>query len=123
MLMLTISNRKKPVSYTYIPPTNNHAAASAHTPVNLSIYNEAKRRSAIVEKYARECPYKEGDIVSTIKPSVGDVQVMRICREYIHMGKDEEWPTSDNPYLVTAQYVNAPHKIFNCTINYLQKKV
>ena len=120
MLMLTISNRKKPVSYTYVPPTNNHVAAS--NAVNLSIYNEAKRRSAIVQKLAEECTYTEGDIVATIKPSDGDIRVIRICRDYIHMGKDEDWPKSDNPFLVTAQYVK-DNKIFNCTINYLQKKV
>ena len=119
--MLTISNRKKPVSYTYVPPpSGNHVAAT--NAVNLSIYNEAKRRSAIVQKLAEECTYKEGDLVSTIKPSDSDARVLRICREYIHMGKDEEWPKSDNPFLVTAQYVNS-NTIFNCTINYLQKKV
>ena len=118
MLTLRLSDRKKPVSYTYIPPTT--AVIPPSSPVNMEIYMEAKRREGIVHTLVKNCPYKEGDDVISIKGE--SVQVIRICKEYIHMGKDEVWPPTDNPFLVTAKYADK-NTIFNCTINYLEKRV
>jgi hypothetical protein len=120
MIVLTISDRQKPSSYT--PPvvvTNN-----VHVPLigNQTLYNEIKRRDAVIKDLIKDFKYVVG---ATIEPKdeenlkkYGVCQILGICSEYIHLEKDFKWPKNDNPMIITASSDNG--EIFYATTNYFK---
>lgn len=95
-----------------------------------SIKHEALRREAIVKKLYRDCPYRIGDEVEYTKENEKKKNpndrliVLNIVSSYAQMGKEEKWPSSDNPLLVHAKLFKEDGSIdeFFCTTNYLKKK-
>jgi len=86
--------------------------------------DEYRRREKIVQELFQKCPYKAGDIVYPKKASeyefFGPVKVLNIVDEYWRMGKDEEWPKTDYPLIVSFVPVTGESKdVTNCTVNFL----
>jgi len=120
MIVLTITNRKKPVVYTTPAPVVNNTALPYVT--NLAIYNEAKRRNKIIKDLVREFKYKSGDVVECKNPADqtrwGQCTIISVLDDYQHMEKDHKWPANDNPMIVTAS--SNVGEIFYATTNYFQ---
>ena len=89
--------------------------------------SEYIRREDIVKELYNSAPYKTGDTAYPNKPKdfklYGACRIMGICSAYMHMDKDEEWPKTDNPLLVTFSPLSDPQKVMFCTVNYLTDKM
>jgi hypothetical protein len=90
-----------------------------------TMMNEAIRREKIVEKLAKECPYKEHDIVTPVDDEEvakygKNILVEKICKSYTEIGLSEKWPASDLPLIVMAWSQEKQTRFF-CTTNYLKK--
>ena len=125
MIVLTITNRKKPTVFTpALPaPVVNNTAMPYVT--NLAIYNEAKRRNAIIKELVKTFNYKVGDVVDCSNPQDqtkwGSCTILNVLDDYQHMEKDHKWPGNDNPMIVTAS--SAAGEIFFATTNYFKDGV
>ena len=91
---------------------------------NANLLTEMLRRDAIVRKLFKACEYSKGDTVTpTTKEDIAKygktIIVEHICSSYTELGAKNEWPKSDNPYIVGAF---APEKNvrFFCTSNFLE---
>lgn len=90
------------------------------------IMAESVRRENLVRKLYSECPYRPGD---TVVPSNSDlvkqygekIMVLSIVDTYAKFGKNEKWPQSDNPLLVTAKSYDKD-MTFICSTDFLMKK-
>jgi len=123
MIVLTITNRKKPTVFTpavVSPPTIQPQNLPYVT--NLAIYNEAKRRNNIIKQLVKEFKYKSGDVVECKNPADqtrwGNCTIISVLDDYQHMEKDHKWPANDNPMIVTAS--SNVGEIFYATTNYFQ---
>lgn len=121
MLRLQISNKKPVViapSYQY---TNK--PSTIYTADNNALFNEATRRDGIVKKLYQECPFFVGDSVRPKDPDrftkYGVGKITHICTKYTDLGKDYEWPQTDNPLIVTV--MSNDGEMYFCTTNYLCK--
>jgi len=65
MIVLTISDRKKPTVYQ--TPSTTHYQTPMPVSSNLEIFNEVQRKLRIVEKLFKEFPHKVGDVVDSLK--------------------------------------------------------
>jgi hypothetical protein len=126
MIVLTITNRKKPTVFTpavVSPPTIQPQNLPYVT--NLAIYNEAKRRNAIIKELVKTFNYKVGDVVDCSNPQDqtkwGSCTILSVLDDYQHMEKDHKWPGNDNPMIVTAS--SASGEIFFATTNYFKDGV
>jgi hypothetical protein len=120
MIVLTISDRQKPFNYT--PPVV--VANNPHVPVigNQTLYNEIKRRDAVIKDLIKDFKYVVG---ARVEPKDeedlkkwGVCNILSICSEYIYLEKDFKWPKNDNPMIVTASSDNG--EIFYATTNYFK---
>lgn len=95
-------------------------------PIVGDIMAESARREAIVRRLYSECPYRPGDTVvpRTVanRKEYGErIMVMSMVDTYAHFGKDEVWPSSDNPMIVCAKSYDKD-TIFFCSTDFLMKK-
>lgn len=113
---------KTPVYPTY---QNSPVSVSYPTPTGESLAYKFAERDRIVKELFRKCPYWVGHKVipeteAGQKKYGTDIVVTGVCSSYAHMGKDEAWPTNDNPMIVSA-YSNDKKMHFFCTIDFLKK--
>ena len=90
-----------------------------------SLQYEISRRESVVRELARTCPFKPGDTAKPISPAAQakwgtKILVQKICSSYAHLGKDEKWPSNDNPMIITA-WSHDKKTTFFCTTNFLEK--
>jgi hypothetical protein len=89
--------------------------------------SEFIRREQIVKDLFAGCPYASGDVLYPVKPQdfkkYGACRVLGICSSYMYMDKDEPWPKTDNPMIVTFQPLTNPNNTMFCTVNYLTDKI
>lgn len=118
------SRRKPPAKWSYTPQV--HVPPKRESTGNLTIIDEVKRRDAIVQELFRTCPYNVGDIVKPHSKEEeakygSNILVEFICNSYTQLGKNEKWPKSDSPMIVTA-FSQDKGERFYCTTGYLVKK-
>jgi len=119
MLKVVLKDRRPVVAHIpYTPPTTAWKAPPAVS--NIAVYNETRRRDNIIKALVAECKFTEGQVVlSAVKEE--EFLINKICGCYAHMGSDVDWPTNDNPMIVTITKVNDKSVSF-CTTNYLKAK-
>jgi len=90
------------------------------------IMAESARREAIVRRLYANCPYKPGDTVVPKTKAARDewgekLIVTAMVDSYAKFGKDEIWPSNDDPMIVHVKsYDKDTH--FICSTGYLMKK-
>ncbi len=115
------TKRKKtswPSSYShskYTPPAANDEVGA--------LFKQAKTRDARIKALVKNLSYVEGEYVSPLTQAGRDkwgeqVVVEKICDSYAKMGKDEEWPANNTPFLITA-WSDKENTRFFCTPGYL----
>jgi hypothetical protein len=102
------------------------AVPVAHTPPGakvVSMFTEAQRRDSIIKEHVKKFPFKEGDIVQPVEPTefekYGKLMISKIADSYGKLGKNEEWPSNDNPFIISV-YVEKTNSYLFCTTNYLK---
>lgn len=124
MLITTITNRKKPFVYQHPAPVVIPNTPQPYVS-NMAIYNEAKRRNAIIKDLVKNFKHKKGDklICSNVDDVArwGECTLISIVDDYQHMEKDHKWPPNDNPMIITAAAENG--EIFFATTNYFKEGV
>lgn len=123
MLKFTISNRKQPPTPVVWPPKYMGPPVTQTPAVNVELYREAQRRDKIVKELFKNLQYKAGDDVVPVKCANPDEElatIVGVCSCYAHMNKDNDWPATDNPLIVTARR-KKDNTIYFCTTNYLKK--
>ena len=119
------SNRPKPVS----APITIYTAPSSDLERLAKRFNctiaEYQRRDSIVRELFKQCKYSAGSrVVLTDKTipytETGDITVRHIVQTYAGMGNEEEWPPTNNPFLVTLSYSADSSKVIRCTTNYVE---
>ena len=117
MLVTKITNRKQPpVPVVYSPPV------STISPQPAALFNEIRRRENIIAALVKDFKHKVGDYLEPGNQQDfdkwGKCTVLVICDQYIHLGRDFEWPKNDNPMLITASSESG--EIFFATTNYFK---
>jgi len=121
MIKLVLKDRKPFVPITYTPPPSPWKAPAQPSVSNITVYNETRRRDNIIKKLVEDCGFVEGQVVlSAVKEE--EHVINKICKCYAHMGADVDWPTNDNPMIMTITKVKDKTISF-CTTNYLKAKV
>jgi len=115
---------------TYMPTIGNSPTTYPNGIIHLP-HAEFTRRSSILTKLARECPYKVGDVVRPRMDEVyekeGTFKVMFIIGDWLaYKGKEKdetkvEWPISDVPLIVQAKNINTGTNVV-ATTNYFTKE-
>ena len=118
-------------NYGYKPPqyTPRKTYPSDVTPISdltkkqSELRHEALRRDQIIRNLNKEIKYKEGDRVSLASDAAAakygkEIYVTKIVTSYAQMGKDEEWPASDCPMIVSC-YSKDKDTNFICTPHYI----
>lgn len=81
------------------------------------------RRQKIVREAAASAPYKAGDLVYPFTKSKfeehGQCRVIGICGSYADFG-DNEWPTSDFPFIVLARPLSGDQGSINATVGFFR---
>jgi hypothetical protein len=121
MIKLVLEDRRKPVVYTPPAPWKAPSPVVQPSVTNIAVYNEARRRDNIIKELLKEFKLVEGHIVLAVV-SNQEYVINKICRSYVHMGSDVDWPASDNPMIVTITSTKDQSVCF-CTTNYLKAKV
>ena len=122
MIVLRITERVKPIPVPapWVPPVS-HLPHSGSSFAN-ELYKEIKRKDDIIKALVKDFKHKVGDTVEPAKEEAlaewGKCKIMNICSEYIHLGKDFEWPKNDNPMIITAS--SEAGEIFYATTNYFK---
>lgn len=113
---------RKPYTYeahSYVAPVYQSSG------ITKNLFGEAMRRDRVIKKLLDEAGYKVGDIVEcsivSAREKYGDIKVEKMLDSYIKMGKDEKWPESDCPFLVTC-FSEKENIRFTCTVHYLRAK-
>ena len=87
---------------------------------------EYRRRDNIVVKAANECPFQTGDKGYPIDPKryekYGDCTVLYVTRTYKDIGVDDEWPASDNPFIIGFRPSVGKGDVILCTNHFLSKE-
>ena len=115
--------KEKPKSYSV--SSSSYATSVNIPPLHESMQFEITRRDNIVKDLARNCPFKPGDTATPVSPAAKEkwgkkILVQKICGSYAHLGKDEPWPKTDNPMIITAWSHEKKTALF-CTVDFLEK--
>lgn len=120
MIVLTISDRIKPVPFTPVVYNSPHLPAT--TP-NNEVYQEVLRKDKIIKELVAAFKHPVG---AEVEPKSaehflkwGKCKILGICSEYIHLEKDFKWPKGDNPMIVTA--CSEAGEIFYATTNFFKE--
>lgn len=87
---------------------------------------EYRRRDNLVTKCANECPFQVGDkgypIDAKKYEKYGVCTILYVTRTYKDMGVDDEWPKSDNPFIIGFRPSVGKGDTILCTNNFLSKE-
>lgn len=82
------------------------------------------RRDKIVRDAAAAATYGKGSLVYPFTKGKydehGQCRVIGICNSYVDFPDDEEWPTSDFPFIVLAQPLKTGQGSINATVGFFR---
>lgn len=120
---------KKSYFPTHYPvQQGNYFTATEHAEARLREITvaEYRRRDKLILDAANACRLETGDKAYPIDAKkyekYGMCTIIYVVRTYKDMGKAEEWPKNDNPFIIGFRPATMPNDTILCTNGFLDKE-